>query len=307
MAATCCKLEKTSKIYKITKSQNHFFSRWHFAATWQPLGSHLAATWQPLGSHLAATWQPLGSHLAATCSSSHVPAIWQPFAAKLTNSNIYKITFFFKMALGSHLSATCQPLGSHLLGQPLGSHLPVSHLATTWQPLHKHLASGCQVADKWLPSGCQVADRARGCKWKIKMMHVCSLSGHLPVSSCVWRGRRGTCWLGRRWSPLAALGAAPLCMAGVALGDIYFHVAGVALGESWRHLPSVHVASVALGDIYLRLAWQAWHLETSTCVWRGRRGTGCTWCRAWCRAWSRLVAVGGPGRRATLRGRRGTW
>ena len=72
---------------------------------------------------------------------------------------------------------------------------------------------------------------------------------------------------------------------------------------TWRHLPSFLVAGVALGDIYLRLAWQAWHLETSTCVWRGRRGTCCTW---W-RAWSPLVAVGRPGRRATLRGRRGTW
>ena len=48
------------------------------------------------------------------------------------------------------------------------------------------------------------------------------------------------------------------------------------------------MAGVALGVIYLRLAWQAWHLETSTCVWRGRRGTGCTWCRAW----SPLVALG---------------
>ena len=28
---------------------------------------------------------------------------------------------------------------------------------------------------------------------------------------------------------------------------------------------------VALGDIHLRLTWQAWHLATSTFVWRGRR------------------------------------
>ena len=33
------------------------------------------------------------------------------------------------------------------------------------------------------------------------------------------------------------------------------------------------VAGVALGDIYLRFKWQAWHLETSTFVLRGRRGT----------------------------------
>jgi len=33
------------------------------------------------------------------------------------------------------------------------------------------------------------------------------------------------------------------------------------------------VAGVALGDIHLRFTWQAWHLETSTFVLRGRRGT----------------------------------
>ena len=41
------------------------------------------------------------------------------------------------------------------------------------------------------------------------------------------------------------------------------------------------VAGVALGDIYLRLAWQLWHLVTSTFVLRGRRGTYCTGWRAW--------------------------
>ena len=32
-------------------------------------------------------------------------------------------------------------------------------------------------------------------------------------------------------------------------------------------------AGVALGDIHLRFAWQAWNLETSTFILRGRRGT----------------------------------
>ena len=78
----------------------------------------------------------------------------------------------------------------------------------------------------------------------------------------------------RAWSPLVARGAAPLCVAGVALGDI---------------------------DV--PFAWQVWHLATSTCVWRGRCGTCCTWLALV----ARLVSVGRPGRRATLRGRRGTW
>ena len=42
---------------------------------------------------------------------------------------------------------------------------------------------------------------------------------------------------------------------------------------TWRHPPALCVAGVALGDIDLRLAWQAWHLVTSTFVSRGKRGT----------------------------------
>ena len=57
---------------------------------------------------------------------------------------------------------------------------------------------------------------------------------------------------------------------------------------TWRHGPSLCVAGVALvalGWLWWRawfpwtplsprlFAWQAWHLATSTCTWRGRRGT----------------------------------
>ena len=53
--------------------------------------------------------------------------------------------------------------------------------------------------------------------------------------------------LGRRWSPLVARGAAPLCVAGMAQGDIHLHF-------TWqvRHL------------LTLRFTWQAWYLATST-------------------------------------------
>ena len=53
------------------------------------------------------------------------------------------------------------------------------------------------------------------------------------------------------------------CVAGIAGDAAALCVAGVALG----------VAGVALGVIYFGLAWQAWHLATSTFVLRGRRGT----------------------------------
>ena len=66
-----------------------------------------------------------------------------------------------------------------------------------------------------------------------------------------------------------------------------------------RDAAALCVAGVALGDIYVRFTWQAWHHLTFTLVLRGRRGThGTGW-----RAWARLRAW----RRGTLRGRRGTW
>ena len=75
------------------------------------------------------------------------------------------------------------------------------------------------------------------------------------------------------------------------------------------------MAGVALGDIYLRLAWQAWHLETSTFVSRGRRGTwrhlpafhvagvavGDIYFRFTWQAWHLVTST------FVLRGRRGTW
>ena len=102
----------------------------------------------------------------------------------------------------------------------------------------------------------------------------------------VWRGRRGTCcrW---HWAPLVARGAAPLCVAGV-----------------------------ALRDIHLRFTWQAQHLETSTCVWRGRRGTSSPFVARGTSWHWHFISVAGVALRdtdapfamfATLRGRRGTW
>ena len=142
--------------------------------------------------------------------------------------------------------------------------------------------------------------------------HLCHLPSFTHIF-VVWHGRRGACctWW-RAWSPLVARGAAPLCVAGVALVAL-----GGAFGRRWspgaprhfawqawhlvtstfvsrgrrgtcRHPPSFCVAGVALGDIHLHFTWQAWHLETYTFVLRGKRGTCCTW---W-RVWSPLVARG---------------
>ena len=190
-------------------------------------------------------------------------------------------------------------------------------------------------------------------------LHFAWQAWRLETSTCIWGNRRAT-WrhlpafgvagvalvplggpLGRRWFLLVAWGAAPLCVAGVVLGDIYLRFTWLA----W-HLETSTCVWRSLGDIYPRLAWQAprhfawqaWHLETSTFVSRGRRGAWRhllafavagvalgdiylplalqawhleTSTLAW-QAWhllhlvARLVAVGYLGRRATLRGRHST-
>ena len=79
--------------------------------------------------------------------------------------------------------------------------------------------------------------------------HLAWQAWHLASSTLVWRGRRGT------WRHLPSF-----CVAGVAL---------VALGwlcwRAWTGLvagdaAAFCVAGVALGDIYFGFAWQAWHL-----------------------------------------------
>ena len=74
---------------------------------------------------------------------------------------------------------------------------------------------------------------------------------------------------------------------------------------TWRHLSSLCVAGVALGDMYLHFAWQAWHLvtSTSTFVSRGKRGTyGIGLAPV-----ARLGRSGTRGRCGCWRGRRGIW
>ena len=50
-----------------------------------------------------------------------------------------------------------------------------------------------------------------------------------------------------------------------------------------RDAAALCVAGVALGDIYFSFTWQAWHHLTSCHVLRGRRGTHGTGWRAWAR------------------------
>ena len=109
---------------------------------------------------------------------------------------------------------------------------------------------------------------------------------HLATSTSTLRGRRGTFGTGLALvARLGTLAAATVCRPGVALGDIDVHSAwrgtygtGLALVAPLGTLvaAAVCVAGVALGDIDRHFAWQAWHLATSTCILRGRRGTSVT-------------------------------
>ena len=147
---------------------------------------------------------------------------------------------------------------------------------------------------------------------------VCVTGVALGGMDSILRGRRGTwrhrpslCvafvalmalgWLWwRPWFPVDAVVAAAVCLAGVAPGGIDVH-------SAWH-------------------AWQAWHLATSTCILRGRRGPYGTGLALVARLVPSLAAVCVAGvvlgdidlhfawqawRLATssciLRGRRGTW
>ena len=113
-----------------------------------------------------------------------------------------------------------------------------------------------------------------------------------------------------------ARGAAPLCVAGVALGDIHlrYHVAGLAQSHIYRrfawqawHLwywvaPLGRDLSPVTPGAPRHFAWQAWQNLTSTFVSRGRRGTNSHLPPrhfAW-QAWRNLTST------FVSRGRRGT-
>ena len=76
---------------------------------------------------------------------------------------------------------------------------------------------------------------------------------HLVTSTIILRGRRGT------WRHPPSFHVAGLAL--MALGWLWWRVwAGLVAGDA----AALYVADVALGDIHLHLAWQVWHLVTST-------------------------------------------
>ena len=177
------------------------------------------------------------------------------------------------------------PPSFHVAGVALGG----IYFGFAWQAWHLwHWAgSGGVLGRAWSPV------TARHFAWQVSSLCVAGVALgdihlHLACSRGTLLGRCGT-----------TQHSLSFCVAGVALGDIHllfawqvwhletsngmpfawqawFCVAGVAHTQRC-HTPSFTasfcVAGVALGDIHLRFTWQAWHLEASTLVLRGRRGT----------------------------------
>jgi len=108
-----------------------------------------------------------------------------------------------------HLAASSSSF--HMAGMVLGD----IHLRSAWQAWHFW---------HWARSGGPLCVAASFCVAEVALMAL------------------GWLWW-RAWSLLVARGNAALCVASVALGNIYRDF----------------VAGAALGDIHLRFAWQAWH------------------------------------------------
>ena len=98
------------------------------------------------------------------------------------------------------------------------------------------------------------------------------------------------------------------------------HLSHTTLSHTIFHPLLCHTPSFTHHLSHTTLAWQAWHLVTSTFVSRGKRGTWShppSFCVAgvalmalgwlWWRAWARFSRRWRVWRRGTLRGRRGTW
>ena len=96
---------------------------------------------------------------------------------------------------------------------------------------------------------------------------------HLVAPTLVSRGRRGT----------ISSHARSFCVAGASLMALFGALGPGLVARDARDAAPLCVAGVALGDIHRDFTWQAWDNLTSTVVLRGRRLTHGTGWRPWAR------------------------
>ena len=252
---------------------------------------HLRFTWQ--------AWHNLTSTVVLRGRRATYGTGWRPWAGIWRRGAAphfawqawHNLTSTFvsrgRRGTNSHLLSFCVAgVALMVLGGALGPDLsPVTPRHFAWQAWHNltstFVSRGRRGTISHLPSFCvagvplMVLGGALGPGFGAGApRHFAWQAWHLVTSTFVSRGRRGTN------SHLLSF-----CVAGVPL-----MVLGGALGPGFgaRGAASLCVAGVALGDIHLRFTWQTWHKLTSTIVLRGRRDThGTVW-----RAWSGFVARG---------------
>ena len=224
-------------------------------------------------------WHPPWFHVAGVALRDiYLRLAWQVWHL------LHLVARLVARARRATLRARCgtwwHPPSFYVAGMALGD----IYLRLKWQAWHLlHLVACLVAARRAAPlcvAGVALCDIRLRFTWQ---------AWHLETSTFVLHGRRGAWWHPPSFhvaaAALVALGvalgwrAAPLCVAGIALGDIHLHFAWqvwhlvtstfVLRGRcgTWWHPPSFCVAGVALGDIHLRFAWQVWQvwqLVTST-------------------------------------------
>ena len=132
------------------------------------------------------------------------------------------------------------------------------HLRFTWQAWYLVTSTSTFAWQAWHVWHWAGSGGALGPEWNAGTPRLLAWQAWYLVTSTSTFARRGTYGIGL--APVARLGrGGTRCWRG--------------RRGTWWHPPSICVAGVALGDMYLRFAWQAWHLATSTVTLHGRRGT----------------------------------
>ena len=203
----------------------------------------------------------LSTHSFVTHHLSHTTLSHTIFPHTTLSHTIFHTQLCHTHHLSTHNFVT-HHLSTHNFVTHHLSHATLSHTIFYTQLCHTlsfrvaHLPSFCladmalgawQACHLWHWAG---SGGALGAPWSVTLRQFAWQAWHLATSTVVLPGRRGT-WRHRPWR---------------AWHLWHWAGSGGALGAPWSRgdAAALCVAGVALGDIYRRFAWQAWHLATST-------------------------------------------